>query len=222
MRRLQGIPGGKYLLKREHLLDVVRAAVTFVTQFHSETLRKQICTDEWLHAHFDPIVDGVSRLSADFSALKDACRRELAGRTVLTVMCHGDFTVRNLLINPHNRQLVGVVDWDLAEIDGWPLDDLLQLLTANEYLTQGNYLGEALAGLLRRFHMTGSFEQELLKGYLSTIIADPLQIKWAIQRFLLRNILNKAQYGDKQMEPLLRTLETDLATVSRLAENLER
>jgi ubiquinone/menaquinone biosynthesis C-methylase UbiE len=221
MRRLDGVPGGKYLLKREHLPDVVRAAVAFVTQLHSETLRRQVCTDEWLQAHFDPIVDGVSRLGVELSALKDECRRELAGRTVLTVMSHGDFTVRNLLINPRNLELVGVVDWDLAEIDGWPLEDLLQLLTANEYLTRGNYPGEALTGLLRGFHAAGSFEQQLLAGYLSAIRAEPLQIKWASQRFLLRNIVNKAQHGDNQTEPLLRTLETDLATIRDLAENLE-
>ena len=220
MCRLEGIPGGKFLLKREHLPDVVRAAAAFVTQFHSETLRRQVCTDQWLHANFNPVVDGVSQLGVDVSALKDECRRELAGRTVLTVMSHGDFTVRNLLIDPRNLQLVGVVDWDLAEIDGWPLDDLLQLLTANEYLTRGNHLGEALVGLLRRFHLAGSFEQQLLAGYLSTIVAEPLQIKWAIQRFLLRNIRNKAQHGDNQLEPLLRTLETDLATIGCLAEKL--
>jgi len=220
MRRLIGVSGGKYLLAKAKLPRVVQEAATFITQLHSDTLREQICTDEWLRTNFNNVVDGVSQLGVNLSSIKDECHRELAGRSVLTVMSHGDFTVRNLIMNPHKLELVGVVDWDLAEPDGWPLDDLLQLLTANEYLTDGSDLREALIGVLRKFHAVGTFEERLLANYMSAIAADPLQIKWAIQRFLLRNIHNKAQYGDGRMAPLLQNLETYLATAKSLSEHL--
>jgi len=88
-----------------------------------------------LQQNFDWLVDSIHALGADVSDLKTLCRRDLLGKRVVTVTAHGDFSLQNLIFDAETTNLTGVVDWDLADITGWPVRDLMHLLVALEYET---------------------------------------------------------------------------------------
>ncbi|MGO9245446.1 MAG: methyltransferase domain-containing protein [Verrucomicrobiia bacterium] len=211
-----GISGGKLLGDQRKLTVALRHAVHFITGFHRETLQKQACTDGWLHENFDWLVDYIDKLGGNVAELKALCRRDLLGKRVQTVTAHGDFSLQNLVFNPQSCQLTGVVDWDLADTGGWPGRDLFHLFVALEYEARGCTFNEAVLTVLKRIRDHPGTERDLFNSYLAALRPEAEQVVWSIQRYMLRNIYDKHEYGDKQIAPLMDGLGTELAAVRLL------
>ena len=167
---------------------------------------------------FDSVVDSVCERGADVAELKALCRHDLLGKRVLNVTAHGDFSLQNLVFDPRTIKLTGVVDWDLAEQQGWPFRDLMHLLVAWQYETTGATANEAALTVLERLRDASGLEHQLTRKYLTAMRVEPEQIVWSIQQYLLRNIHDKYQYGDKKIAPLLERLSAQLATARLLTK----
>ena len=61
-------------------------------------------------------------------------RGMLLGASMPVVWMHGDFKIENVVIDRVTRQPSGVIDWELSQLRGLPLLDLLYLLTYNHIL----------------------------------------------------------------------------------------
>lgn len=53
------------------------------------------------------------------------CQRTLGGRELELSLVHGDFSSKNILLDPLIPQVTGVIDWDLADFLSVPLLDVL-------------------------------------------------------------------------------------------------
>jgi hypothetical protein len=53
--------------------------------------------------------------------------KTLSGKTLPRVATHNDLTMANVLIDGHGRP--GVIDWETAQAEGWPLGDFFYALT---------------------------------------------------------------------------------------------
>jgi ubiquinone/menaquinone biosynthesis C-methylase UbiE len=215
-RAFSGVSGARIARRPHNLAVVLRQAAGFITEFHRETIQEQVCTEEWLQKNFDWLVDYIDKLGGSVAELKTLSRRDLLGKRVQAVTAHGDFSLQNLVFNPQSCQLTGVVDWDLADTRGWPGRDLLHLFVAREYETRGCTFNEAVLTVLKRIRDNPGTERDLFHSYLAALRPEPEQLVWAVQHYMLRNIYDKCEYGDKQIAPLMAGLGTELAAVRLL------
>jgi len=211
-----GVSGAKVARRLHKLAIILRRAAGFITEFHQKTVHEQVCTEQWLLENFDGLVDYIDKLGGNVAELKALCRRDLLGKRVLTVTAHGDFSLQNLVFDPQSCQLTGVVDWDLADTRGWPGRDLVHLFVAREYETRACTFNEAVIAVLKRIRDNPGMERDLFTSYLTALRPEPEQIVWAVQQYMLRNICDKYEYGDKQIAPLMAALRTELAAVRLL------
>ncbi|HTS17294.1 MAG TPA: methyltransferase domain-containing protein [Verrucomicrobiae bacterium] len=217
-RALPGVPGATLARRPRNLPAILRQAAEFITEFHRKTSVEHTGSDEWLQQNFDWLVDYVATLGPDIAELKTQIRHDLLGSRVLTVTAHGDFSLQNLLFDPRSQRLTGVVDWDLTDTNGWPGRDLLHLFAAREYEARGGIFNEAVLAALKRLRDNPGLERDLFSSYLTALNPEPEQVVWAVQRYLLRNIFDKHEYGDKQIAPLIANLPADLATARLLTQ----
>jgi ubiquinone/menaquinone biosynthesis C-methylase UbiE/aminoglycoside phosphotransferase (APT) family kinase protein len=208
-----GVSGARVARRSRNHAMILRQAAGFITEFHRQTIHEQVCTEQWLLENFDALVDYIDKLGGNVAELKALARRDLLAKRVLTVTTHGDFSLQNLVFNPQSCQLTGVVDWDLADTRGWPGHDLLHLLVAREYETHACTFNEAVITILKRIRDGRGMERELFDSYLAALRPEPEQVVWAMQRYMLRNIFDKCEYGDRQITPLMANLRTELAAV---------
>jgi ubiquinone/menaquinone biosynthesis C-methylase UbiE/aminoglycoside phosphotransferase (APT) family kinase protein len=211
-----GVAGIGFLSNRRKLTPALRHATDFLIGLHQNTRREQACTEDWVKDNFDWLVDYVDKLGGKVAELKMLARRDLLGKRVQTVTAHGDFSLQNLVFNPQSCQLTGVVDWDLADTHGWPVRDLLHLFVALEYEARGCTFNEAMLTVLKRIRDNPGTERDLFHSYLAALQPEAEQVVWAVQHYMLRNIYDKQEYGDKQIAPLMTGLGTELAAVRLL------
>ena len=55
----------------------------------------------------------------------DYCHGIFSGRELVLGLVHGDFSIKNILADPAQRRISGVIDWDLADFFSVPLVDVL-------------------------------------------------------------------------------------------------
>jgi aminoglycoside phosphotransferase (APT) family kinase protein len=79
--------------------------------------------------------DGLRRLAGELT-------RVLHGQVVPVTWVHGDAWAGNLLAEPGDAALTGVVDWDAAAADALPLHDVLHGLLFARRVTTGRQLGQ--------------------------------------------------------------------------------
>jgi aminoglycoside phosphotransferase (APT) family kinase protein len=70
-------------------------------------------------------------------------RKQLMGKSLELVMVHGDFKVANILWNAKN-EVSGILDWDTASAEGFPLIDELIYFSFDRILTGKITIGAAI------------------------------------------------------------------------------
>lgn len=100
-------------------------------------------------------------------------RRMVLGASLPAVWMHGDFKIENIVVDRATRQPSGVIDWELSQLRGLPLLDLLYLLTYNHMLRRDEgfhraYRNVVLAGDWR------PWESRLLDTYVDRLSIDPV------------------------------------------------
>ena len=79
---------------------------------------------------------------------KSCCATRLHGRELPFCWTHGDFWPGNLLLQPADGAIGGIIDWDRASADQIPLHDLLHLLAYTRKLQRRTELGEEIVSYL--------------------------------------------------------------------------
>lgn len=216
---ISGVAGIKLYSHPGQNQPALQQAVDFLIELHTRTGKQCEATEIWLAHHFDRHVETISILAPELKTLTIECHRDLLRTPLLSVVSHGDFSLQNLLFAPKTNQLVGVIDWDLADVDGWPLVDMLHLFVAAEYETREVTTNAALLSVLKKLHK-GGFERILWEKYLTCVPIEPAQRVWAVAAYLLSNIANKHEYGNQMVDPMLRTVGQDLGEARTLVSGL--
>jgi len=112
--------------------DPIGQVVSFWLDLQSRLVRPVKVTDTIFTSLF---VDFMHRLQ-EWLQVDEDCRSRLqrmldywyerfAGRDIGVGLVHGDFSPKNLLVDPHTQNVTGLIDWDLADFFSIPLLDVL-------------------------------------------------------------------------------------------------
>jgi hypothetical protein len=147
---LPGRPVVPALRREATRARTLAAAAEAIGALHARSTREATVDDaaiaRWVDEPVRAIVDGSPGLAG---APGDALRRladdvahALHGQAVTLTWIHGDAWAGNLLAEPGDATLTGIVDWDAAAADGLPLHDVLHGLLSARRLNTGRQLGQ--------------------------------------------------------------------------------
>jgi thiamine kinase-like enzyme len=119
------------IFSKKKLEDVLRLSTVELVKFHSPNREKIISFDEnkTTQLHYD-ITKSLSNSKSvcNFSYYEGRLKNmffRIKGASVPLVVRHDDFWLGNIL---RNKSGLGIVDWDRASLEGFPLCDLFDLL----------------------------------------------------------------------------------------------
>lgn len=98
-------------------------------------------------------------------------RLALLGRTMPLVWMHGDYKIENIGIDQASRQVVSIIDWELAAPEGLPLIDLKYLLVYNRMI-RGREAFDAVYGDVAEGSAWRALEAQLLDRYVKLLGLD--------------------------------------------------
>jgi hypothetical protein len=130
---LDGRPGPRPVSRRTGGDRWEMEAVGYISMLHAGTQRRVEMDDGVMTRLVGDPLARLSRACGSSDAERvlrrvvAACEAGLRGRIVPLVHTHGDFTESNCLFDAGGK-LTAVVDWEVAEAQGLPLLDLLQLM----------------------------------------------------------------------------------------------
>jgi aminoglycoside phosphotransferase (APT) family kinase protein len=155
---LPGVGAADLVRRQAEPASMMQDAARLIGQLHRGTLRRRM-VDEALFARLagDNLAllrqlavgwPEAALLRRKLDQLDELLCNQIAGHELPFSWTHGDFWPGNLLIQPADGAIGGVVDWDRASADQIPLHDLLHLLAYTRKLQQRSELGEEIVAYL--------------------------------------------------------------------------
>ncbi len=177
--------------------QVINLAADEISHLHLATAHGLATTDRlverWVQAPLHRVAghlssglfsDGYHRNIAQLNM--ELCEG-LLHRQIAVSWIHGDYCPSNILVNPAGNKVTGIVDWDLAAPDEYPLLDLMHLLISVRMETTGRELGQIVADLLVHQDWT-PFEIQLIRKAEGALRGDPLDLQVVLLLCWLRHI----------------------------------
>ncbi len=154
---LPGVDGTHLPLDEQGWATVQRAACRVIGQLHQQTATTTTVHEELLQRWVVEPVAALRRLEPVLLSRSDYHQRlhclqaeltaALIGRTVGISWIHGDFTPGNLLLDPAQQTITGVIDWELAAPAELPQLDLLQFLITTRMIRHQCEYGDVIRTL---------------------------------------------------------------------------
>ncbi len=193
---------GKPLHKVLHMPGLSRGAIELaaaeIDTLHRRTAREVLVDmeliDEWVEKPLMALskVLGEDYFSNDQRPSIDKLKQELTGalfgRWVCVSWIHGDYAPSNILVDPINDCITGIVDWDLAHPSDLPLLDLLHLLISVRMDDQQEELGHVVANLLVESDWTPE-EMKLIRAAEQDLPGSSLDLRSQLILTWLHHIL---------------------------------
>ncbi len=104
------------------------------------------------------------RYTRALARLVDDLRAELVGTKLSLGWVHGDLWLGNVLVDPGDASITGIVDWDKAEPAGLAVLDVLHLLLFTRSLAGGQDLGGVVRATMLGAPWSGDEERLLALG----------------------------------------------------------
>jgi hypothetical protein len=101
-----------------------------------------------------------------FKRIDTVLRNQFIGSDLSLAYKHGDFSVANILLDPNEYTVVGVIDWDNAERKGPIVIDLINLIESTYNNFRDMELGRTVTEILLKINLTYE-ENAILRKYLS-------------------------------------------------------
>lgn len=189
------------------LAPATRNAADFMARLHRATARPERLTAarvraltgplfETAHARYPPLRSAIERLRAGVQA-------GLEGHVLPLVRMHGDFKIENVVVDRRGN-LVGVIDWELAETDGLPLLDIGFLLVYNVYIRRGEEFVAGVRSLCPPMAVPPE-ERALWDDYIRALEIPPAAVPALVGALFIHHIARRMYYDSRaahQMEPL--------------------
>lgn len=105
-------------------------------------------------------------------SLNDLLYKQLFNQRISLVCMHGDYKIENILFDQENFNVSGVIDWDLAQMNGLPLLDLLYLLVYSHKLRNpGLSISRIFLEIIKNQELSGT-EKKYIDNYCETLAID--------------------------------------------------
>jgi aminoglycoside phosphotransferase (APT) family kinase protein len=143
-----GEPVSALLASRHRTASAARAALDWITAFHTHTAERRAPGDEPIKelvlGPLDRAFDAFRfpEWRPGFDRLRALLKGALAGSGLPLVHFHGDYSVDNVLVSGNPARVTGVIDWDLAAQNGLPLLDVLYFLATMARATRREPIGQ--------------------------------------------------------------------------------
>lgn len=191
----QELPGTSVDIPTTALDRMTTRAANLLTEFHMQTAR-DIFVDDGILAEliFEPLARIQDALgpacSCSVARIGDLAGGALRGQPFKLVWMHGDFKIENLLFDPDDFQVTGVIDWDLARRNGFPLGDVLYLIAYNRVIREGGEVEEFILDSLVPRSLSAD-EATLLREYMTALdlnddLFDLLMVMFCIHHLAFR------------------------------------
>ena len=205
---LQGQVASDTLSQPAGYQHVLAAASAFIGDLHRRTQETiqidPITMNHWVDERLLTIQRSTpyryqkKTLKPHIDRLADELHQALSGRYISTGWIHGDFSPGNILMTPDGKNVVGVVDWELAAIDH-PLLDLMHLLLSLRMQMQKREMGNVILDLMEGAAWSPE-EQALFNTEQQFISGDSLNPRILLLLCWLRhvsyNITKSSIYGN--------------------------
>lgn len=168
--KLYGLSIGIPMSNLEHL---IRKAVEFIINFHKSTA-KNIIIDELyfkrLFTHDFKIISAYlnEEYKVKLEKIRQILQKQLFGKQFKTVWFHGDYKIENVLFDPKNWEVTGIIDWDLSRQSGLPVLDVLWLLLYKDFIVTKNKVVDTYKNRFLKEDFN-YIEGEIISNYLESL-----------------------------------------------------
>ncbi|MCB0209645.1 MAG: phosphotransferase [Anaerolineae bacterium] len=173
----------------------VRAsAATTISQLHRLTATpikiEAAMVERWVNDPINVILGSLSHNvdQAVFNHLALELEAALLNTTFSVSWIHGDFVPENILVTKSGDEVVGIVDWELAEPDSLPQIDCGTLFLSIRMWTQGREIGEIVRDFLQEATDWTPDEQSLLATAQDRLPGQSLNTRQLVLLCWLRHI----------------------------------
>jgi len=168
--KINGIPAGR-VVRDEHVKNMVlKDALDFIVRLHKATLIKVTWDENDYIKKIGNLIERVKHVGKNgqsaFEKIDKMMRNIFIGRKISVAQKHGDFSFANVLIDPKNYGIIGIIDWDNSEYDQPILIDLINLIEST-YNFKDRELGYTITNILLQNKLSYE-EREIVGRYLST------------------------------------------------------
>lgn len=178
--------------------EVTDRALDFIIELHRESAQTSLIDESTYASRFASLIEAAAlrnpALAADLRELNQPLFAALRGLDVPAVLQHGDYKVENVLYDPRDRRVTGVIDWELATLHGLPLLDPLYLVIYNRQI-RGDDGFDVLRQVLVDDQLSAA-ERASLERYVSAMrIPEALRLPLRVA-FLVDHIGRRAHFSD--------------------------
>jgi hypothetical protein len=129
-----------------------------------------------------------------------------------SVFMHGDMKLENFVLDKTNH-IAGLIDFELSEIEGFPLLDLLYLITYNLQTRRGYDFSHAFWALFER--KTQLYEQNLINTYCTQYKLSSNQKKFLLVVFFMHHYSQRSKIN-VHFENEMLEIESSLKCVKKI------
>jgi aminoglycoside phosphotransferase (APT) family kinase protein len=170
---IDGISGTSYSWRATWKRKAAESALHFLIDLHQSTSKPtkihRELFEHLLQEHVGNIEETVRKFEPGFELkpLVEALWLVFGGRQIPLVRTHGDFWPGNILVSVEAR-LSGVLDWGLSMEQGWPMLDLLHLITFQRKWRATWLFGNIITKTLMRRQLT-TWEHKMVAAYCAAL-----------------------------------------------------
>lgn len=187
-----GVCGNRLKLSLPDRNRLIRAAVDLLTEWHQSHLKRVTVDEAVMESKFIKPFKEVCRFlncderSSRITRLTSVLRKMALGARMPLVWSHGDFSLKNLLVDESHLGVLGMIDWDLSARDDLPLIDLLHLLIRVKMKERRMAFHDVLCNCLFPVNLEAG-EKRTVAEYADALSVDaslitPLSIMYWISR----------------------------------------
>ncbi|MEW6003089.1 MAG: phosphotransferase, partial [Nitrospirota bacterium] len=148
-------------------------AIDFIIDLHQKTARRykvdNALFDRLFLSYLKSFRDLLNKTVLNGSASLDTyLRKKLYGEEIPLVLQHGDLKLENILLDPETAAINGIIDWDLAELNGLPLLDIFHLLASRRRVLERRGLEDIITDIIIPLNFS-NWEKEVFQKYMETL-----------------------------------------------------
>lgn len=187
-QKLSGVTAAEILTTTRSDDYVLEGALQFLkalSQVHSEP--RQVNAEfvaDYVKPVFSILGQHDPQLASEVKDIEAFVVRRTEGHELPLIWVHEDFNTKNVLFQPAEKKLTGVIDWDTSRELGLPLVDLFHFLLSIYRERHGWSIGDVVVRALED-KLFDPYERTILERYCETLglhekLRDPLLVMyWA-------------------------------------------
>jgi SAM-dependent methyltransferase len=216
----QEMPGTTIDAPVSSLDEITWRALQVLIDFHRETSREVALDVDFFGTLFsNPLHRVVEKLGPSVASsihrIEGILRTAVLGKLFKLVWMHGDFKIENLMIDPKDLRISGIIDWDLSQREGLPFLDFLYLIAYNRVIREGKEIEEIFLDYIIP-HKLSKFERAARDEYLSAVGVDGEFVEILMAMFWIYHVAFRIEItsrAGKPIEKMLRVLSTVEKTI---------